>query len=133
MKYVKTFENFNHSEEFEEGDELRRLAQSCDVNPNTLEMIFNPLTVGDDFEVEINCEGEECYVDIMGYEGWDQVYPYIEEAILYVRSIGGKLGNIILSDEGMGDEVVKKTINAARKYSDRKDVTTIRVWFELDL
>ena len=109
------------------------LKENIDPNlANELEIIFNTLTVVDDFEVEVNCEGEECYVDIMGYEEWHQVYPYIEEASQYVRPAGGRMGNIILSDEGMGDEVVKKTINAARQYSDRKDVTTIRVWFEFN-
>jgi hypothetical protein len=97
---------------------------------DTLETIFNPLTVGDDFEVEVHGVGEECYVDIMGYGDWHQVYPYIEEASQFASSIGGRLGNIILSDEDMGDEVVRKTINAARQYSNRKDVTSIRVWFD---
>ena len=119
-------------------NDLERLVKKIlkeEVDPNlvnVLETIFNPLTVGGDFEVEVNCEGEECYVDIMGYDDWNQVYPYVEEASQHVNSIGGRIGNIILSDEGMGDEVVRKTVNAARQYSNRKDVTTIRVWFEFD-
>ena len=114
------------------------LKEEVDPNlANTLETIFNPLTVGDDFEVEVHGVGEECYVDIMGYDEWDQVYPYIEEASQYVNSIGGRMGNIILTDEGLGDEVVRRTINAARQYSDRqyskgKEITSIRVWFEFD-
>lgn len=59
------------------------LKEDFDPNfTNTLEGIFHSLTMeGDDFEVEFNCEnGEECYVDVMGYGDWNQVYPYIEEA-----------------------------------------------------
>ena len=135
MKNIKNWKKFNES--------------STDNIQVSLEKIFkilsNPKVKGDSsFEVEVvynEFDTEiECYVNIdlefsegdeFTSEEMSKVYELVEQADEYVKSINGKLGNIILSNEGTGDEVKKSSLAAAKAYTDKKGITSIRVWFDI--
>lgn len=136
MKNIQNFFQFNES-------------VSNDNIQVSLEKIFNILSntkvKGDSsFEVEVvynEFDTEiECYVniDLEFSEGdeftskdKDKVYELIEKADKYIKSVNGKLGNIILSNLNTGAEVKKSSLSAAKEYMDKKGVTSIRVWFDI--
>jgi gamma-glutamyl phosphate reductase len=120
MKSISSFKNFIN--ENKESTDLSRLKE-----------IFKPLSRS--FTVEVKHEelsgGFESYIDIDGYGDWNKVYDYIDESIKYIKSIGGKLHHIILSNSETGDEVIRNSIERAKNYSSKKDITSIRVWFDI--
>ena len=136
MKNIQNFFQFNES--------LNNIQVS-------LEKIFNILSnskvKGDSsFEVEVfynELDTEiECYVniDLEFSEGdeftskeKDKVYELIKKADKYIKSVNGKLGNIILSNQNTGDEVKKSSLSTAKEYMDKKGVTSIRVWFDINI
>ena len=132
MKNMKNFLQFNES--------------ATDNIQVSLEKIFKILSSpkkGDSsFEVDVvyNKLGTEieCYVDIVSSdeftsEEMSKVYKLVEQADEYVKSINGKLGNIILSNVETGDEVKKSSLASAKAYTDKKGITSIRVWFDIKI
>ena len=132
MKNMKNFLQFNES--------------ATDNIQVSLEKIFKILSSpkkGDSsFEVDVvyNKLGTEieCYVDIVSSyeftsEEMSKVYELVEQADEYVKSINGKLGNIILSNVETGDEVKKSSLASAKAYTDKKGITSIRVWFDIKI
>jgi len=121
MKKIQNFSDFNES-------------ASSDSTKKSLEKIFKVYS----FEVdvvynELNTE-IECYVDIdqaheFTSEEKDKIYSLIEDASKYIKSVNGKLSHIILSNLGTGNEVRKSSIESAKAY--KKDITSIRVWFDI--
>jgi len=136
MKNIQNFFQFNES--------LNNIQLS-------LEKIFNILSnskvKGDSsFEVEVfynELDTEiECYVNIdlefsevdeFTSKEKDKVYELIKKADKYIKSVNGKLGNIILSNQNTGDEVKKSSLSTAKEYMDKKGVTSIRVWFDINI
>jgi hypothetical protein len=120
-RYMKYLKRFNESiDDFEVSSELKE--------------IFEPLSKS--FFVEVRHEellnGFESYIDIEGYGDWNKVYDYLNKSIDYIESIGGKLDRIILSNTETGDEVIRKSIERSKNYSDKKEITSIRVWFDFN-
>lgn len=106
-------------------------------SPKKGDSSFEVDVVYNEFDTEI-----ECYVNIdlefregdeFTSEEISKVYELVEQADEYVKSINGKLGNIILSNEGTGDEVKKSSLASAKAYTDKKGITSIRVWFDIKI
>jgi hypothetical protein len=137
MKNIQNFTKFNES-------------VSNDKIQVNLEKIFNVLKSGEStkgdssfgVEVTYNELGDEveCYVDIelefsdedeFSSKEMDKIYELIEHADKYIKTVNGKLDNILFYNQNTGRETSKKSLSAAKTYSVRNGITSIRVWFDI--
>lgn len=134
MKNIQNFFEFNESATDNIQVSLEKIFNILS-NPKKGDSSFEVEVVYNVFDTEI-----ECYVniDLEFSEGdeftskeKDKVYELIEKADKYIKSVNGKLGNIILSNKNTGTEVKKSSLSAAKEYMDKKGVTSIRVWFDI--
>lgn len=134
MKNMKNFLQFNESVTDNIQVSLENIFKILS-NPKKGDSSFEVEVVYNEFDTEI-----ECYVNIdlefsegdeLTSKEKDKVYELIEQADKYIKSVNGKLGNIILSNLNTGAEVKKSSLSAAKEYMDKKGVTSIRVWFDI--
>ena len=134
MKNMKNFLQFNESATDNIQVSLEKIFKILS-SPKKGDSSFEVDVVYNEFDTEI-----ECYVNIdlefregdeFTSEEMSKVYELVEQADEYVKSINGKLGNIILSNLNTGAEVKKSSLSAAKEYMDKKGVTSIRVWFDI--
>lgn len=134
MKNIQNFFQFNESVSDNIQVSLENIFKILS-NPKKGDSSFEVEVVYNEFDTEI-----ECYVNIdlefsegdeLTSKEKDKVYELIEQADKYIKSVNGKLGNIILSNLNTGAEVKKSSLSAAKEYMDKKGVTSIRVWFDI--